>query len=103
MNGGVTVHDLLGEALVMSGLSDLFVVSSKTWLLLFLDRRTKICLGMEPNRRTPDSDLVAYVGFSLHGYIRISGRTRLDALRLQRQKTEMHHGCLLSILVFSVI
>jgi hypothetical protein len=41
MNGGVTVHDLLDEALVMSGLSDLFVVSSKMWLLLFLDRGTK--------------------------------------------------------------
>lgn len=40
MNGGVTVHDLLDEALVMSGLSDLFVVS-KIWVLLFSITGTK--------------------------------------------------------------
>jgi hypothetical protein len=72
VDSGVTVHNLLDKALVMSGFSDLFShpvgicldlldVSSKIWLLRSPDQ--KRCLDIELNRaachRTPDSDLVA--------------------------------------------
>ena len=112
MNSGVTMHDLLDQVLGMSRCSDSFAhpgsafvssldfsdVSGKIWLLIFLRRRTKEGVSWHRTKsggmsRTPDFDSVAYLW-----QILVSGRTRLDTQRLQKQKTKMHHGSLLSIL-----
>jgi hypothetical protein len=88
MNGGVTAHDLLEQALVVSEFSDLL---AHPWV--------GICLGFsDVSSEISDPDRFG-------GHIRISGKTHPDTLNLHKQKTDSHQGCLrlLSILVSSVI